>query len=252
MQAAKAPHNGDSGCILQCICCPIVRASEQHHLTCREGDMSAPALSRCSEATFSEGPRGHLSLRVTMEIIDTTGSLRFVPIEADLELTSSSMLLDDAVTIDSGIRRVNRQRSVLAQIMGVAQQLNSQPISWCKVEALVTKPDLVNVGKHMPPPPIVVLSLSMKTVQNSKTHQNEIVTLAALVHHKFPLDKAPPQPPFQTHFCVITKPSDCIFPYDHKEALKQKNVNVEIALTERTLLGFFLAKIHKLDPDVIV
>ncbi|XP_075710123.1 DNA polymerase alpha catalytic subunit isoform X2 [Rhinoderma darwinii] len=131
-------------------------------------------------------------------------------------------------------------------------QLSSQPFSWCKVEAMVAKPDLVSVVKHMPPPPIVVLSLSMKTVQNSKTHQNEIVALAALVHHKFPLDKAPPQPPFQTNFCVLTKPSDCIFPYDHKEALKRKNVNLEIALTERTLLGFFLAKIHKIDPDVIV
>ncbi|KAM3936321.1 DNA polymerase alpha catalytic subunit [Leptodactylus fuscus] len=131
-------------------------------------------------------------------------------------------------------------------------QLNNQPISWCKVEAMVAKPDLVNVVKHLSPPPIVVLSISMKTVQNAKTHQNEIVALAALVHHQFPLDKAPPQPPFQTHFCVLTKPSDCIFPYDHKEALKRKNVNVEIALTERTLLGFFLAKIHKIDPDVIV
>lgn len=131
-------------------------------------------------------------------------------------------------------------------------QLNNQPISWCKVEAMVSKPDQVNVVKHQSPPPVVVMSLSMKTVQNPKTHQNEIVALAALIHHKFPLDKAPPQLPFQTHFCVLTKPSDCIFPYDHKEAMKRKNVNIEIASTERTLLGFFLAKVHKIDPDVIV
>uniref|UniRef100_A0A8C5LWH3 DNA polymerase n=1 Tax=Leptobrachium leishanense TaxID=445787 RepID=A0A8C5LWH3_9ANUR len=131
-------------------------------------------------------------------------------------------------------------------------QLISQPISWCKVEAMVLKPDFVNVVKHLSPPPVVVLSLSMKTLQNAKTHQNEIIALAALVHHKFPLDKAPPQPPFQSHFCVLSKPNDCIFPYDHKEAVKRKNANVEIALTERTLLGFFLAKIHKIDPDVIV
>ncbi|XP_040194138.1 DNA polymerase alpha catalytic subunit isoform X1 [Rana temporaria] len=131
-------------------------------------------------------------------------------------------------------------------------QLNNQPISWCKVEAMVSKPDQVNVVKHQSPPPVVVMSLSMKTVQNPKTHQNEIVALAALIHHKFPLDKAPPQPPFQNHFCVLTKPSDCIFPYDHKEAMKRKNVNIEIASTERTLLGFFLAKVHKIDPDVIV
>ncbi|XP_053561243.1 DNA polymerase alpha catalytic subunit [Bombina bombina] len=133
-----------------------------------------------------------------------------------------------------------------------SEELSTQPISWCKVETVVANPNLVNVVKDLAPPPVVVLSLSMKTVQNAKTHQNEIVALAALIHHKFPLDKAPPQPPFQTHFCVLSKPNDCIFPYDYKEAVKRKNANIEIALTERTLLGFFLAKIHKIDPDVIV
>lgn len=31
-----------------------------------------------------------------------------------------------------------------------------------------------------------------------------------------------------------------------------QNGRVEIAGTERTLLGFFLAKMHKIDPDVLV
>uniref|UniRef100_A0A8B9RZL2 DNA polymerase alpha catalytic subunit n=1 Tax=Accipiter nisus TaxID=211598 RepID=A0A8B9RZL2_9AVES len=132
-------------------------------------------------------------------------------------------------------------------------QLSNQSVSWCKVEAVAMKPGLVNVVKNLsPPPPLVVMSLSMKTTQNPKTHQNEIVAVAALIHQKFPLDKAPPQPPFQTHFCVVSKPNDCIFPYDFKEAIKKKNAKIEIAATERTLLGFFLAKIHKIDPDVVV
>nr|XP_033803913.1 DNA polymerase alpha catalytic subunit isoform X2 [Geotrypetes seraphini] len=131
-------------------------------------------------------------------------------------------------------------------------QLSSQPVSWCKIEAVALKPDLVNVVRDLPPPPLVVMSLSMKTIQSMKTHQNEIVSMAALVHHEFPLDKAPPQPPFQKHFCVVCKPNDCIFPYDFKEAILRQNAKIEIAATERTLLGFFLAKIHKIDPDVIV
>uniref|UniRef100_A0A8B9F9U7 DNA polymerase n=1 Tax=Amazona collaria TaxID=241587 RepID=A0A8B9F9U7_9PSIT len=132
-------------------------------------------------------------------------------------------------------------------------QPSNQSVSWCKVEAVAMKPGLVNVGKDTSaPPPLVVMSLSMKTTQNPKTHQNEVVALAALIHQKFLLDKAPPQPPFQTHFCVVSKPSDCIFPYDFKEAIKRKNAKIEIAATERTLLGFFLAKIHKIDPDVVV
>uniref|UniRef100_A0A673NIU3 DNA polymerase n=1 Tax=Sinocyclocheilus rhinocerous TaxID=307959 RepID=A0A673NIU3_9TELE len=131
-------------------------------------------------------------------------------------------------------------------------QLSNQPISWSKVEAVAQKIDLISVVKDLPPPPLVVMSISLKTVQNPKTHQNEIISLAALIHHKFPLDKAPPRPPFQTHFCVVSKPNDCIFPYDFKEAVRKKNGIVEIAGTERTLLGFFLAKMHKIDPDVLV
>ncbi|XP_060090074.1 DNA polymerase alpha catalytic subunit [Heteronotia binoei] len=131
-------------------------------------------------------------------------------------------------------------------------QLLNQTVSWCKVEVAALKPDLVDVVKDLSPPPLVIMSLSMKTVQNTKTHQNEIMAIAVLVHHKFCLDKAPPEPPFQTHFCVISKPNDCIFPYDFKEAAKTKNAKIEIAGTERMLLGFFLAKVHKIDPDVIV
>ncbi|XP_035271225.1 DNA polymerase alpha catalytic subunit isoform X1 [Anguilla anguilla] len=131
-------------------------------------------------------------------------------------------------------------------------QLNSQPVSWCKVEAVAPRSDLVAVVKDLPPPPLVVMSISMKTVQNAKTHHNEIVSIAALIHHQFALDKAAPSPPFQSHFCVVSKPCDCIFPYDFKEAVRRKNVKVEIAGTERMLLGFFLAKMHKIDPDVVV
>ncbi|XP_072306789.1 DNA polymerase alpha catalytic subunit [Eucyclogobius newberryi] len=131
-------------------------------------------------------------------------------------------------------------------------QLMNQPVSWCKVEALALKPDLISVVRDLAPPPVTVMSISLKTVQNPKTHQNEIISLAALIHHSFHMDKAPPQPPFQTHFCVVSKPTDCIFPYDFKDAVRKKNGKVEIAATERTLLGFFLAKMHKIDPDVLV
>ncbi|KAJ8278149.1 hypothetical protein GJAV_G00084410 [Gymnothorax javanicus] len=131
-------------------------------------------------------------------------------------------------------------------------QVSSQPISWCKVEAIAPRCDLVTVVKDLPPPPLVVMSVCLKTVQNTKTHHNEVVSVAALIHHQFALDKAAPSPPFQSHFCVVSKPSDCIFPYDFKEAVRKKNVKVEIAGTERALLGFFLAKMHKIDPDVVV
>lgn len=105
------------------------------------------------------------------------------------------------------------------------------------MEAIALKSDLISVVKDIPPPPLVVMSISLKTVPNPKTHHNEvrqisslrnrhfslfrlmeqtlvvdfdhflfcfvvqIVSLAALIHYKFPLDKAPPRVPYQTHFC---------------------------------------------------
>uniref|UniRef100_A0A4W6CIR1 DNA polymerase n=1 Tax=Lates calcarifer TaxID=8187 RepID=A0A4W6CIR1_LATCA len=127
-------------------------------------------------------------------------------------------------------------------------QLISQPVSWCKVEALALRSDLVTVVKDLPPPPITVMSISLKTTQNSKTHHNEIVSLAALVHYQYHMDKAPPQPPYQTHFCGEL----FIFLFSFQMSCHRTNGKVEIAATERTLLGFFLAKMHKIDPDVLV
>ena len=52
---------------------------------------------------------------------------------------------------------------------------------------------------------------------------------------------------------AISKPTDCVFPYDLRDRVqKQNGMKMEIMGTERALLGFLLAKIHKVDPDVIV
>ncbi len=59
-------------------------------------------------------------------------------------------------------------------------ELISQPVSWCKVEALALRTDLVTVVKDLSPPPITVMSISLKTIQNPKTHHNEVRTLPAL------------------------------------------------------------------------
>lgn len=47
-------------------------------------------------------------------------------------------------------------------------------MSWCKVEAIALKSDLISVVKDLPPPPLVIMSISLKTVSNPKTHHNEV------------------------------------------------------------------------------
>lgn len=66
-------------------------------------------------------------------------------------------------------------------------ELISQPVSWCKVEALALRSDLVTVVKDLSPPPLTVMSISLKTIQNPKTHHNEVRTLSAVHTIKYTL-----------------------------------------------------------------
>uniref|UniRef100_A0A8C4X2G6 DNA polymerase n=1 Tax=Eptatretus burgeri TaxID=7764 RepID=A0A8C4X2G6_EPTBU len=131
-------------------------------------------------------------------------------------------------------------------------QVNKQAVSWCRLDVLVDRPQFLTVVQDIPPPPLVVMSLAMKTLPNQKTHQHEVISCAALLHTSFPVNRAAPKSHFQTHFSALAKPADFVFPFDHEAVLKSSNMNVEVCLTERTLLAFLLAKVHTMDPDVIV
>ena len=131
---------------------------------------------------------------------------------------------------------------------------NGPPISWCKIEAVVNNPSSVSVLTNNPPspPPVVIMSLNMKTVINPKTQQNEISIVSALTNNEFHMDKPPPKPAYKNHFCAISRPSDEVWPFDIQKALNSFNTPVNKMDTERALLGFVLAKIGKIDPDIII
>jgi DNA polymerase alpha subunit A len=67
----------------------------------------------------------------------------------------------------------------------------------------VDKPEFVTVCSELPsaPPPLVVATINLRTVLHPTNGQNEITMISCLVHSGFHVDRAPPQPPFQQHFC---------------------------------------------------
>ncbi|XP_048588403.1 DNA polymerase alpha catalytic subunit [Nematostella vectensis] len=132
-------------------------------------------------------------------------------------------------------------------------QLPGQQVSFCKVEAVVGKPDFIEVAPEQDnPPPLVVMSLSMKTLMNSRTHTQEVLAVSALVHQEVAVDKAAPKDKFQYRFCAVSKPSDKMYPFDFKDIIKKKHLKIDVMASERALLAFVVAKIHKIDPDVLV
>lgn len=116
-------------------------------------------------------------------------------------------------------------------------------------------PDNVKLseGCQTPTPPLVVMAMTLRTAPHPKTHQNEIVAFAGLVHNSYPLDRSAPKPLFHSHFCVVAPPTNCIFPFDFRDKVRVLNKpsgkaqapSIEVLTSERGLLGFILAKIHK-------
>lgn len=55
--------------------------------------------------------------------------------------------------------------------------------------------------KQPPIPPVVMATINVQVSLDPKQQKNEIANIGLLLHHKFQLDKAPPKPPFDTHYC---------------------------------------------------
>ncbi|KAL0275791.1 UNVERIFIED_CONTAM: hypothetical protein PYX00_003535 [Menopon gallinae] len=128
------------------------------------------------------------------------------------------------------------------------------PCSWCKTEAICSKPDDVFVSTTLgPPPPLTVIAINIRTVVNQKNMQNEIVMISCLVHNEYQIDKPAPNPPFRSHFCAFTKPSDIHWPFNAERILSSyKGTEIFRHETERSLINFFLTKLFVIDPDVVV
>ncbi|KAH9631071.1 hypothetical protein HF086_017058 [Spodoptera exigua] len=128
-------------------------------------------------------------------------------------------------------------------------------VSWCKLEAACEKMEHITVirnGADLKPPPIVVATINMRTAMDPKTRKTKILMLSCLSHTNFHLHKPPPNPPFQQHFCVMTKCNE-IWPIDLKQALPQyKATKLTKCDTERELLNYFMVQFWKMDPDLVV
>lgn len=130
-----------------------------------------------------------------------------------------------------------------------------QSISWCKLEVEVNDPKFISRTKDSPQsPPLVTLSLNLQTILNRKSNSNEILVVSGLVHNAVECDGPTLNPDKGlAHFTAIRKLGDNPFPFDFRSrAFQTRKKTLEICQNERQLLAFIMAKIAKIDPDVIV
>ncbi|CAB3373058.1 Hypothetical predicted protein [Cloeon dipterum] len=133
----------------------------------------------------------------------------------------------------------------------------TNPVSWCKLEMTLDDMDDISVCfEKKSAPPLVALTLNLKITVNPKTMHNEIVMASCLVSSSYPVDQPPPQPAFQSHFCIVTKPSEGKWPFDYNATLGKtsnfKSTTLHKVDSERALLSLLLTLIFKTDPDLLV
>jgi len=141
------------------------------------------------------------------------------------------------------------------------------PVSWCKVEFEVDSPkhivrcDLVPDNNNMPAPPVVTVSLKIKTVVNPKTNKSEIITASAICHKKVMLDGASDEGLDNMTQLSLIRPLGLgvssvgnalpQFPRDIDEEIKTNMPQLQRMPNERALLNRLLVQIGIWDPDVI-
>ncbi|KAF9209565.1 DNA-directed DNA polymerase alpha catalytic subunit pol1 [Haplosporangium sp. Z 27] len=134
-------------------------------------------------------------------------------------------------------------------------KLNNTKMSWCKSEFTVSDPKDITPLKEstdLPPPPLCVMSLSLRTVINPKDKSNEIVAVSSSVYHEVRLDDS-----VENNRKLISKET-----YVRKldtsplppgfDRIAENNKVINKQPSERALLNRVLARFRTADPDIIV
>ncbi|KAI7829018.1 DNA polymerase family B-domain-containing protein [Gamsiella multidivaricata] len=135
-------------------------------------------------------------------------------------------------------------------------KMNNTKVSWCKSEFTVGNPKDIkplNDSSDLPPPPLCVMSLSLRTVLNPKDKSNEVVAASTSVYHEVRLDE-----PVENNRRIVSKQTyirkleTSPFPPMFDDVIKKSKVKIVKQASERSLLNLLLARIRSSDPDVIV
>ncbi|TMW64739.1 hypothetical protein Poli38472_011619 [Pythium oligandrum] len=135
--------------------------------------------------------------------------------------------------------------------------------SFCSVEYETFNPKDVSAiqGLGLQPPPLTVMSLSLKTFCNPTTGKHEVVALSSITESGVSSDGGRNNAEKRiSHFTAIRPlESNVGFPGAYTEAAKSDprfasagNDCLHVEFNERAMLSYFLSRVQREDPDVIV
>ncbi|KAG0194902.1 DNA-directed DNA polymerase alpha catalytic subunit pol1 [Apophysomyces sp. BC1034] len=87
--------------------------------------------------------------------------------------------------------------------------------TWCKVQISLEDPKMCNPMQNPPTsiPPLVIMSLNLRTVMNSEKNTNEIIAASAMVCNKVQIDEPTPiEEQMKTRFTVVRQLTNIPYP----------------------------------------
>lgn len=134
--------------------------------------------------------------------------------------------------------------------------------TWCKVQVMIDDPKFCNplqdANGNAPKevPPLVIMSLSLRTVMNHQKQVNEIVAASAIVCKQVMIDEPTPiEKQAKANFNVVRQLNGVPYPAGLNDLLNRERQNgnaIHVEKTEHALLNLLIAKMHMFDPDVVV
>ncbi|QIW94811.1 hypothetical protein AMS68_000329 [Peltaster fructicola] len=124
--------------------------------------------------------------------------------------------------------------------------------SWCKLELKVEKPiNITTIGDvdNLDAPPLNLMSLSLRTIMNTKENKNEIFMASMRFYENVSLNDTTPASELPSRSFTIMRPHGD-YPLGFKsDAEQHKGSQVKTERTEAGLLSVLLAIIQRQDPD---
>ncbi|OQR90225.1 DNA polymerase alpha catalytic subunit [Achlya hypogyna] len=140
------------------------------------------------------------------------------------------------------------------------QKVVQNPSSYCKLEFEAPSPSAVVTITGLASPPLTVMSLSLKTCCNPHSHKHEVVAFSAITESNVNPEGAVSKQSKITHFsCIRPFLADggARFPDGYTQAAFANErfktpQSLSIEMNEKALLNYFLARVQREDPDLIV
>ncbi|KAJ3221314.1 DNA-directed DNA polymerase alpha catalytic subunit pol1 [Clydaea vesicula] len=135
--------------------------------------------------------------------------------------------------------------------------VNGNNISWAKFECSVNSAKNIKISedlRNLPIPPLNILSLNIKTLLDPVKKLNEIVAINVTLYENAATDGNANN--ISQKITILRQWKNIPIPNSFSEFSKTNAINgygkLEMFGNERHLLNYFIATLHRMDPDVLV